>query len=125
MNFWKIKTSTLLALVMLTFGAHANVVVTPWVPIFKGVDRAVGTNFPSTTYENNGVFYTDSTLQVVNCVRVDLQDPDVQLFTTPPATNYIPESSETYSISVSNFIKRYGVQVASVANFYQVFQDGQ
>ncbi len=118
MNFWKVKTLTFLAMVLFACGARANLVVTPWVPIFKGVARAVGTNFPSTTYTNNGVVYVDSTRQVVNCVRVDLQDPDVQFFTSPPATNFVPESSETYSISVSNFIKRYGVQVASVANFY-------
>jgi hypothetical protein len=117
MKFWKVKTLTLLALVLFACGARANVVVTPWVPIFKGIDRAVGTNFPSTTYTNNGIVYTDSTLQVVNCVRVDLSDPDVQFFTTPPATNYVPESSETYSISVSNLIKRHGLQVATVANF--------
>ena len=36
--------------------------VTPWIPIYKGVDRAVGTNFGSTTVTNNGVVFTDSTL---------------------------------------------------------------
>src|SRR6187549_1610906 len=96
---------------------EATIVTTPWLPIFKGVERAVGTNFPDTTITNNGVVWVNSRLQVVNCVRVDLLDPDVQFFTTPRATNYMPESSETYSGSVSNFVKRYGVQVASVANF--------
>jgi exopolysaccharide biosynthesis protein len=121
---WKTKASTVLGLLLFVGGARGTLVVTPWIPIFKGVERAAGTNFPSTTFTNNGVVYTDSTLQVANCVRVDLLDPDVQLFTTPRATNYALESSETYSISVSNFVKRYGVQVASVANFYQTFYDG-
>jgi exopolysaccharide biosynthesis protein len=101
---------------------NANVVVTPWVPIFKGIERAIGTNFPPTTYTNNGVVYTDNTLQVANCLRIDLHDPDVQLFPTPRATNYIAESSETQSISVSNFVKKYDVQVATVANFYLTSQ---
>jgi exopolysaccharide biosynthesis protein len=102
-------------------GAKANVVVTPWVPVFKGIERAIGTNLPTTFYTNNGVAYANGTLQVANCLRIDLQDPDVRLFTSPRATNYVLESSETYSISVSNFVKKYGVQVASVANFYQTF----
>lgn len=103
---------------------HANVILTPWVPIFKGIERAIGTNTPTTLFTNNGVAYTNSTLQVATCLRIDLQDPDVRLFTSPRATNYVLESSETYSISVSNFIKKHGVQVASVANFYQTFSGG-
>ena len=66
--------------------------------------------------------YTTLTLQSVNCLRIDLSDPDVRLLPTPRATNYIAESSEVYSISVSNFVVRYGVQVATVANFYNTSQ---
>ncbi len=88
-------------------------VVTPWTPLFKGIDHALGTNYPDGTIPR---------LQVVNCVRVDLQDPDVQLFTTPRITNYLAESRETASLSVSNFVKQYGVQVAAVANFYNSTQ---
>ncbi len=120
-SFGKSQVASLL-FILCVAATQAEMVVTPWVPIFKGVDRAVGTNFPTTTFVNNGVFYTDSTLQVAHCVRVDLTDPDVQLFPTPRATNYIANSSETYSISVSNFIKRYNVQVASAANFYNTSQ---
>src|SRR5688572_17080226 len=89
--------------------SYGTMVVTPWKPIFKGIDRAVGTNFPDTAFPRR---------QVANCVRVDLLDPDVQLFHTPRASNYIAESRETYSHSVSNFLQRYGLQVASTANFY-------
>src|SRR2546423_15070679 len=98
--------------------SRANMAVGPWIPIVKGIDRAVGTNYGSTAVTNNGVVFTDSTLQSVNCVRVDLSDPDVQLFTTPRATNYVAESRETVSMSVSNFLKTYGLQVASDCNFY-------
>ncbi len=114
--------AALVAGVLLVAGCvRANVVVTPWVPIFKGIERAIGTNTPTTFYTNNGVAYTNGTLQVANCLRIDLSDPDIRLFHSPRATNYVLESSETYSISVSNFVKKYGVQVASVANFYQTF----
>jgi hypothetical protein len=89
--------------------SRANKVVTPWQPIFKGVERAVGTNFPDGTIPR---------LQVVHCVRVDLTDPNVQLFTTPRASNYVAESRETLSLSVTNFLQNYGLQVACTANFY-------
>ncbi len=95
------------------FVSRANIVVMPWKPIFKGVDRAVGTNYPDSMIPR---------LQVANCVRVDLTDPDVQFFTTPRATNYVAESRETTSLTVSNFLQRYGLQVACTANFYNSAQ---
>lgn len=101
---------------------HAAMSSTPWRPMFKGIDHAVGTNFGATVYSNNGVFYTNSRQQSVNCLRIDLSDPDVQLFPTPPATNFVLGSVETKTISISNFVKRYGVQVATVANFYNSSQ---
>jgi exopolysaccharide biosynthesis protein len=88
---------------------HAEIVVTPWIPSFKGVDRAVGTNYADETIPR---------LQVVNCVRVDLTDPDVQLFPTPRHPNYIADSSETASTSVSNFLKVHSLKVAVNAGFY-------
>jgi hypothetical protein len=103
---------------------RADLIVTPWMPIYKGVHRAVGTNCPPTTVTNNGVVFTDSSLQVVNCVRVDLSDPDVQLFTTPRASGWVANSRETLSLSISNFIRQYKVQIASDANFYCVNQGG-
>ena len=126
MGSWKSKTARLLTLALLVCGAQAEIVLTPWIPIFKGVERAAGTNFPSTTYENNGNFYTDFTLQAAHCVRVDLLDPDVQFFTTPRVTtNYASDFNETQSTSVSNFLKRHSLQVATVANFYETFYSGQ
>lgn len=90
--------------------AHAGMTVTPWIPIFKGVDRAAGTNTPDATIPR---------LQAANCVRVDLTDPDVRLFPTPPATNYQAGYRETLSLTVSNFLKIHRLQVASDANFYR------
>jgi len=91
---------------------RAEMVVTPWVTIFKGIDHAIGTNFADATIPR---------LQVVNCVRVDLSDPDVQLFTTPRATNYIVDNTETYTMTVSNFLKRHNLKVAINCNFYWSF----
>src|SRR5262249_15427829 len=94
-------------LLLTAAAVHATMVVSPFTPIFKGIDHAVATNFPVTTVTNNGVIFTDSALQVVHCVRIDLSDPDVQLFTTPQAPNWAPESRETLSLSITNFIKKY------------------
>ena len=79
---------------------RAAMTVGPWIPLFKGVDYAAGTNTAGTVFTNLGVVYTDSNLQIVRCVRVDLTDPDVQLLTTPRASSYVAESRETLSLSV-------------------------
>ena len=108
----KIKTALALVLLGLTAAstAPAALVVAPWIPIFKGIDRAVGTNFPTSYFTNNGVILTNPTLQVVNCLRIDLLDPDVQLFTTPRAPSYTAGVNETLSLSISNFVKNQGVK---------------
>ena len=108
-------------LLTLAVAARATLVITPWMPIFKGIERAVGTNIPPTTIDAGGVIVTDNTRQVVHCVRVDLSDPDVQLFPTPPHTNYLAGTRETQTLSVSNFLKRHNLKVAINANFYWSF----
>ena len=95
--------------------AHAGMTVTPWIPTFKGIDLAVGTNIADATIPR---------LQVVHCVRVDLTDPDVRLFPTPPATNYQTGFRETLSLTVSNFLKNHRLQVAANANFYRANPGG-
>ena len=45
-------------------------VITPWIPLFKGVDHATGAS-------------NDPRLQQVNALRIDLLDPDIRIFTTP------------------------------------------
>jgi hypothetical protein len=108
------RSLPLVALVLLPFSAAlAGPAFGPWIPIFKGIDHAVGTNNPSIA----GNF---PRLQVVHCVRVDLTDPDVQLFTTPRASSYVAESRETLSLSVPDFLKQNKLQVAADANFYNV-----
>src|SRR4051812_24169466 len=66
-----LKKFSLFALALtLAFAVRAEIVMTPWIPIFKGVDRAAGTNNADATIANH---------EVANCVRVDLTDPEVRL----------------------------------------------
>ena len=97
--------------------SFAGPVPGPWVPIFKGVDHAAGTNDPAV----QGNF---PRLQVVRCVRVDLTDPDVRLFPTPRASGYVPESRETLTQSVPHFLSQNQLQVASDANYYSANPGG-
>jgi exopolysaccharide biosynthesis protein len=99
-------------------GAQASPVFGPWTPIFKGIDHVVGTNNPNIA----GNFPNE--WQVVHCVRVDLTDPDIQLFTTPRASSYAAESRETLTQTVPGILQQYKLQVVSDANFYSANPGG-
>src|SRR5712692_7224012 len=88
--------------------ANALIVTNAWVPIFKGIDHTTAQMIP------DGV---DPRFQAVNALRIDLRDPDVQMFTDPPCSN-CPFGYETIGLSTSSFLRVYGVQVAVNANFY-------
>ena len=94
---------------------QAEMIITPWHGLFKGIDRAVGTNYPDASIPR---------LQVVNCARIDLRDPDITLFPTPPASNYVAGSVETYTMTVTNFMVKYGLSLVSDANFYNANPGG-
>jgi hypothetical protein len=51
-------------------------------------------------------------------VRIDLTDPDIKLFSTPKASNPVPESRETLTLTVPNFLRQNSLQIACDANFY-------
>ncbi len=104
-HFW----TALITWMGVSFSLHASMTQTPWQPLYKGIDHSVGTNTPDAALPR---------LQVTHCLRIDLTDPDVQLFTTPRATNYSANFSETLSESIGTFIEKYRVQVAVDANFY-------
>src|SRR5713101_1263486 len=90
--------------------ANALIVTNAWVPIFQGIDHTTAQMIPG------GV---DLRLQAVNALRIDLTDPDVQMFTDPPCTNCpVGYGYETRVYTTSRFLKTYGVQVAVNANFY-------
>ncbi len=99
---------------LLVSTARATIISTPWRPLFKGIEHSAGTNTADAVIQR---------LSVANCLRVDLQDPDVQLLPSPPNTNnYVTNYYETYALSLSNFLKRHSLAVATVANFYDTDQ---
>src|SRR5262245_48466028 len=85
----------------------ALVTVGPWTPIFKGVDLASGQQQAQVGGELN---------QRVLCLRVDLTDPDIQLFPTPHCTNGCVQ--ETLAENTSHFLEQYGLQAAVNGNWY-------
>src|SRR6266446_1568249 len=97
------------AVLLLLSGAAsmAMIITNSWAPIFKGVDHATGQMIPDAV---------DPRLQAVNALRIDLHDPDVQLFTDPPCTNCAPPN-ETIGLSTSSFLRTFRVQAAVNANF--------
>ena len=101
------KLSLVTVALLLHLAAHASVVVSPWVTLFQGIDHAVGTNFADATYPRR---------QVVHCLRVDLTDPDLQLFTSPHCTNNC--GAETLGTTTSLFLQEYKLQVAVNGNFF-------
>jgi exopolysaccharide biosynthesis protein len=118
-DLWRqARLLSLLALISLPASvALAGPTIGPWVPIFKGIEHAIGTNNPSVP----GNF---ANLQVVHCVRVDLTDPDIQFFTTPRASNYVAETRETLNMSVPHFLATNKLQVVADAGFYSANPGG-
>lgn len=108
----------LLALILLPLStALAGPALGPWVPIFEGIEQAVGTNDPNVA----GNF---PELQVVYCMRVNLTDPNLQFFTTPKAPGYVAESRETLTLSVPDFLAQHKLQVVADANYYNANPGG-
>ena len=88
----------------------ANLIIGPWTPLFKGIDYSVSTNRPPTTD------FPD--MHVVHAFRVDLQDPDIRLLTTPRIADYQANDQETAGLTVSDFLLTNHVQAAINANFF-------
>ena len=97
--------------------ALASPVPSGWTNLFKGVQYAVGTNNP-------GIAGNFPRLQVVRCIKIDLNDPDVRLFSTVKASNYAVESRETLTLTVPHFLKQNLLQIACDANYYNASPGG-
>ncbi len=92
----------LLCVLVLTGNAFCYT-ITPWVPIFKGVELASGQDVTA-----------DGRPQKVRAIRVDLYDDDIELFTTPGNGD---APLETTRQTGSTFMNTYGVQVGINANY--------
>jgi hypothetical protein len=86
------------------FLAQAAARISPWTPLFNGVDFAVG--------EADA---TEPRRQKVNVLRIDLRDPDIEFLATP-CNGDLP--LETSSETTSEFLVRQRLQVAINANFF-------
>jgi hypothetical protein len=96
-------------LVLASISARATVTIEPWEPLYQGVEHSVGRVSPGEG---------DSRYLVVHALRIDLKNPDVQLLTTPPITNYVATVRETAAQTISSFLQANQLQVAVNANFY-------
>jgi hypothetical protein len=103
------------AVVLLFTSAEAQMLVGAWNPVFQGVDFALGTNLPSGNMPN---------LHVVHALRLDLTDPDLQLFTDPPCTN-CPATNMTRGNTTSGFLEANRLQGAVNYSFFLECCSGQ
>ena len=106
---WQVLALAILLLILMP--AHSATVLGPWVPLFEGIDHAVGTN----TSSGGGM----PDLMVINALRVDLTDTNVQLYAAPRiATDYSMGYIETGGYTTSNFLTMHGLQAAINANYF-------
>ncbi|MSU35548.1 MAG: hypothetical protein EXS36_10620 [Pedosphaera sp.] len=91
-------------LLLISSSLHAALEISPWVPVFTGIDRAAATNKPPTSQF--------SSLFVAYALRVDLKAPGIRLFITPKAAKYVLNSAETLGQNVSDFLKTHQLQAA-------------
>lgn len=82
--------------------------ITPWTPIFQGIELSTARVLASVSGERN---------QAISCMRVDLTAPGIGLFTTPHCTNGC--NLETLSENPSLFLERNGLQAVVNCNFYE------
>jgi hypothetical protein len=90
----------------------ATITVGSWSTIFKGIDLASGSQVPQ---------FGGEALQQVLCMRVDLTDPDIVLFTTPHCGDC---GMETLSENTSHFLEQYQLQAAINGGFYNTSGSG-
>jgi hypothetical protein len=103
------RIALLFGMVWLGLGAARGASsISPWLPIFQGIEHSTGTNDMSAR----------GTLSV-NALRIDLQDPEVRLMVTPPITdNYVPDQRETFLQTPREFLIEHGLQVAVNAGYF-------
>jgi len=98
------KWSSIALVLLLAVSAQATITVGSWTPIYKGVEHATGE-------ADSG----EPRLQKVNALRIDLNDPDIEFYTTPSNGG---GGDETDAQKTSQFLTTNNLQVAINANFF-------
>ncbi|UCG17421.1 MAG: phosphodiester glycosidase family protein [Phycisphaerales bacterium] len=81
-----------------------EITVDPWTSLYRGVDHAVG-------YADTDEAWP----QLVNCLRIDLADSDIQFVTTPSNG---PDPLETLSATGTQFLAATGAHAGVNTSFY-------
>ncbi len=98
---------SLLLLAIIPAGVNAGeITVGEWSPKFVGVDIATGQLAAPVGSE---------VIQQVLCLRVDLTNPEIKLFSTPKCSDC---SADTRAENTSRFLERNDLQVAVNGGFY-------
>jgi hypothetical protein len=95
--------------------------VNSYEPIFEGIELATGyTKFTTDDPIElpDGMFVEGPFFQRVTSLRIDLENPDIQFFSTP-SNGDLP--LETNAQTTSEFLDEYDLQVAINANFFEPF----
>lgn len=96
------KTAVVLFLVFVSAVASGEMVISDWSPIYQGVCHSVGRS-------------DSPRLEVVNALRIDMNDPAIRFITTPSNGD---ESLEVFGQTTVDFLKEYKLQVAVNAGFF-------
>lgn len=90
-------------ILFLTLNASAELSITPWTPLFEGIEHASG--------------QTDSPrLQKVQAIRIDLQEESIEFCTTPSNGS---SPGDTNRQTALQFLNSSGAQVAVNTHFYE------
>lgn len=91
-------------LLLSALSVYGNITVSSWLPIYRGIDFATGTADAE-----------EVRLQKVFTLRVDLNDPTIEFYSTPAMPN---GTNETVGQVTTDFVETYGVAVGVNANFF-------
>jgi len=90
-----------------TSQSKAQMEKTPWIPLFKGIEQATGTT-------------PEPRLQVVNALRINLNEPGIAFMATP-SNGDLPGDTKRHT--GEQFIQEFDVQVAVNTHFCRVAAD--
>ena len=87
---------------------YGQITIGAWTPLFQGIDEA---NAQTTILSGSGN-------QVIRALRIDLENSNIRLFTTPAISNPQAGSRETAGSTTSEFLLDHGLQAAINANYF-------